>query len=136
MAKKEQYYVLAEKYYVEEQMPVSGIEKKLSITQKTLHCWRKDGDWDEKRNKFLRSQCNCYASLYELVNKMTQKILEDYETQEKAPEGATLYFIKSMVDRLPKLKRFENELVTDKLENTPKDVSVDALKRIDEYLRG
>lgn len=140
MAKKEQYYVLAEKYYVEDQMPVTGIAKKLNVTEKTLHNWRKEGEWDNKRAKFLRSQCQCYASLYELVNKMTQKIAEDFETTGEAPDGSTLYFIKAMVDKLPKLKQFENELVLDKTvnihEKTDEDISTRIAELVDKKLMG
>ena len=42
MAKFDDYGILAEKYYVEEQLPVSRIAEKLGLTDKTLHEWKKN----------------------------------------------------------------------------------------------
>lgn len=136
MAKKEQYYVLAEKYYVEEQTPISGIAQKLNITEKTLHNWRKNGNWEDKRTKFLRSQCNCYASLYELVHKMTSKITDEFEAEGKMPDGSALYFISKMMDKLPKLKKFENEMITEKLNVETKPINKDVLAQVNKFLTG
>ncbi|MDD3236819.1 MAG: hypothetical protein PHV37_01820 [Candidatus Gastranaerophilales bacterium] len=140
MAKKEQYYVLAEKYYVEEQIPVTGIAKKLNITEKTLHNWRKEGEWDDKRTKFLRSQCNCYSSLYELLNKLIAKVTESIANDEKI-DGSTLYFIKTLMDKLPKLKKFENDLILDKLETSSteesnEDIATKVAELVDKRLMG
>lgn len=135
MGKKETYFILAEKYYVEEQLPVSTIATRLNITAKTLGEWKKEGDWENKRMKFLQSQYNCYASLYELVNKMTQKISDDY-ANGISPDGSTLYFISKMTDKLPKLKKFETELITDKnnQEVKEKEFSEEIIKKINDHI--
>lgn len=137
MGKKETYFMLAEKYYVEEQLPVSSIATRLNITPKTLGEWKKEGDWENKRMKFLQSQYNCYSALYELVNKMTQKIVDDYGNNI-SPDGSTLYFIKSMVGELPKLKKFELDEIQEKTKNEQSEINInrDVLSEVNKYLRG
>lgn len=139
MGKKETYFILAEKYYVEEQQPISGIANRLNITEKTLHGWKKEGDWENKKMKFLQSQYSCYASLYELVNKMAVSVNEAYNNGQK-PDGSTLYSLTKLIDKLPKLKKFETELITDKNaaaeEKNNGDMSAKIAELIDKRLMG
>ena len=142
MGKKEQYFCLAEKMYVEEQKPISAIAKSLNITNKTLGDWKRTGNWDEKRKKFLGSQYACYSGLYELLNKVTAKAIEDFHETGEIPEQSTMNFISKMIDKLPKLKNFEAMEITDKLEaaleedNSSKDINTDILLSVDKFLRG
>lgn len=118
MAKKEQYGKLAEQYYVESNMPISGIAKRLNITEKTLHEWKRADEWDKKRCNFLHSRYSCYSSLYELVGLMAKDAIEQYKTEGTLPEAKQLYFLKDMVDKLPKMKSFENNLAEEEIAKT------------------
>ena len=143
MGKKEQYFCLAEKMFVEEQKPVSAIAKALNITNKTLGDWKKEGDWENKRKQFLGSQYACYSGLYELLNKVTAKAIEEFKETGEIPERSTMDFISKMIDKLPKLKNFEAREINEKLEatleeeaNSTKDISADILLSVDKFLRG
>lgn len=140
MAKKEQYYVLAEQYYVEEQLSVAAVARKLNITEKTLHNWRKDGGWDEKRSKFLKSKYNCYSSLYELTNRITQQILSDYEADGTIPEKSALAFLGKMIDKLPKMKKLEAQEIIEKAEEnderTDESLALKVAELVDKKLMG
>lgn len=118
MAKKEQYGMLAEQYYVEHNMPISGIAKRLNINEKTLHSWKREGKWDEKRAKFLHSKYSCHSALYELVNLLVKNAIEKYKTEGVLPEAKELYFIKDMAEKLPKMKSFENNLAEEQIQET------------------
>ena len=141
MGKREDYFALAEKYFVENQLPVSTISGKLNINVKTLHKWKFEGDWEKKRKQFLSSQYNCYSSLYELLNTVTTQTLDEYKTTGELPDKATLDFIKAMTDKLPKMKKLENELVQDKQieaaeDSSPKDLNAAVIENISKYLKG
>ena len=146
MGKKEEYYLLAKKYYVEDQQPISSVGKRLNITEKTLHGWKREGDWEKERKKFLSSQYNCYSSLYELLNRVTNAALDTHSTTGELPDKATLDFIKAMADKLPKVKRMEDtlleaktveleEIETDNQDKT-KDLNNSVIEEISKYLRG
>ena len=121
MSKKEQFEHLAQQYYVESNMPISGIAKRLSLTEKTLHSWKKAGEWDKKRAAFLHSRYSCYASLYELVGLITKDAIQQYKTEGTLPEAKQLYFLKDMVEKLPKMKTFENNLASEEIANGKDD---------------
>lgn len=116
MAKKEQYGMLAEQYYVENNMPISGIAKRLNINEKTLHNWKREGEWDKKRTAFLHSKYSCYSALYELVNLLVKNAIDKYKTEGTLPEAKELYFIKDMAEKLPKMKNFENNLAEEQIQ--------------------
>lgn len=116
MTKKATYEVLAAQYFVERQMSVAGIAKKLNISEKTIHTWKKDGNWEEKRTKFLKAQYSTNQTLYELLGLMATKAVDDYKAEGIIPDQKTLYFIMNMSDKLYKLKKFEEESVLEKIE--------------------
>lgn len=127
MSKKEQYGMLAGQYYIESNMPISGIAKRLNINEKTLHNWKKEGEWDKKRAAFLHSKYSCHSALYELVNLLVKNAIEKYRTEGTLPEAKELYFIKDMADKLPKMKNFENNLAEEQIQESTeeKTASVD-----------
>lgn len=143
MGKFEDFGILAEKYYVEDQLPISTIARKLNLTDKTLHDWKKKGNWEDKKRDYLASQCSCNKNLYELVRLLTDKAVSDIRTEGIYPDSAALNFISKMADKLPKIKTFEenvvNELMnanTSETEDKSEDMKLKIAKSIDEKLMG
>lgn len=135
MAKKEQYFHLAEQYYVESNMPISGIAKRLNVTEKTLHGWKKEGEWDNKRASFLRAQYSCNSALYELVGLLAKNMLESFKTQGTMPTSKEVYALTAMIDKLPGMKSFETGLADEAIAQTTEQKektfdNADIVKRI------
>ncbi len=137
MAKFEQYSPIAQQYFVEEQKPISVIAQQLNLTEKTLHDWKRKGNWEQKREDFLKSKYNCYASLYELTNLMAQKALEDYKEDGTTPDKATVNFLARAIDKLPKMKRLEQEEISEQA-NSSKDKASneETILKIHKFLTG
>jgi uncharacterized protein YjcR len=106
MSKKTEFFAIAEKMYTEEQIPISGIADRLDITEKTLRSWRDEGSWEKKKAQIMKSSQSCHAELYKLVEKLTTQMTEEIESGG-SPDGAKLYFVSKMIDKLPKLKAYE-----------------------------
>ena len=141
MGKFEDYGILAEKYFVEDQLPISAIARKLNLTDKTLHDWKKKGNWEDKRRDYLTSQCSCNKTLYELVRLLTDKAVAEIRTEGTYPDPAALNFIGKMADKLPKIKTFEENVVNELMnceETSEKseDMKFKIAKSIDEKLMG
>lgn len=143
MGKFEDYGILAEQYYVENQLPISAIAKKLHLTDKTLHEWKVKGNWEDKRKDYLTSQCSCNKNLYELVRLLTEKAVAEIRTNGNYPDAAALNFIGKMADKLPKIKNFEenevNELMTklsEKEANKTEDMKLKIAESINAQLMG
>lgn len=108
MNKFDEYVILAEKYYVEEQLSLTEISEKLNIPTKTLTEWKKQENWEEKRRNFLSSQYSCYSALQELLMYLSKDALMKIKSGE-VPESASLNFIAKMAEKLPKIKSFNEE---------------------------
>lgn len=133
MGKFEDYGLLAEKYYVEEQLPISTIAKKLNLTDKTLHDWKNKNNWDDKRKDFLQSQFTCSAQLQELVI----HLVKDANAKIKAgelPEAATLNFIAKMAEKLPKLKAYDDMVVNEKMTTSENQTVSDQSQKVAELI--
>lgn len=126
MSKIEEFGVLAEKYYVEDQLSLIQISEKLNINAKTLGEWKKKGKWEEKRKNFLASQYSCYSALQELLMYLSKDALEKIKSGE-VPESASLNFIAKMAEKLPKIKTLNEELLE-------KPVDIDAQTKIAEMI--
>ncbi len=121
MAIKESHKILAGQYFIEYQMSVAEIARRLNISEKTLHNWKKEGNWDNKRSQFLKSQYSTNQTLYELVHLIATKAVEDFKTDGTVPDQKTLYFISAMSDKLLKLKAYEQSQAEEKLEEINKN---------------
>lgn len=137
MAKRAEYEIIACQYFVECQMSIAAIAKRLNISEKTLHNWKKIGNWDKKRAYFLKSQYSCNQSLYELLNLVVKKALDDFKMQDIMPDQKTLYFIMNMSDKLNKLKQFEKEEAKEKIEeiNQNSEIDKDKTNNMDEMIK-
>lgn len=114
--KKQSYEILAAQYFIENQMSIAEIARRLSISEKTLHNWKNDGQWVEKRNRFLKSQYSTNHSLYEFLNLILEKALDDFKNEGIMPDQKTTYFIMNMAGKLPQLKQYESSMIKEKSE--------------------
>jgi uncharacterized protein YjcR len=136
MAKKPEYEALAKRYYIESQMPISGIAKRLNITEKTLHDWKKEGNWDAERSSFISGMYQCNSSMYNLVRMLTEDAIRQFQETGQAPDASTLNFIAKMSDKLGKMKAFEGEITMEHMakvnrgESQDKDNIVDKINRL------
>ena len=127
MTKKATLEIAACQYFVECQMSISEIARRLNVSEKTIHNWKKDGDWDKKREFFLKSQYSTNQTLYELVHLVANKALEDFKTEGAYPDQKTLYFLMNMADKLDKLKNYEDKLSGEKISEI-KQASSDSIE--------
>jgi len=121
MTKKDSYLILASQLFIERQMSISTISKRLNISEKTLFNWKKQENWDLKRMRFLKSQYSCNQNLYELLNLVTKKALDDFYQDGTMPDQKTLYFIMNMASKLKDLKAFEDNQTQEKIDEIQKE---------------
>ena len=145
MTKKATLEIAACQYFVECQMSIAEIARRLNVSEKTIHNWKKEGEWDKKREFFLKSQYSTNQTLYELVHLVAKKALDDFKTEGAYPDQKTLYFLMNMADKLDKLKNYEDKLSCEKIaeakqintENADnKNNMEDALKKVFDAIIG
>ena len=145
MTKKATLEIAACQYFVECQMSIAEIARRLNVSEKTIHNWKKEGEWDKKREFFLKSQYSTNQTLYELVHLVAKKALDDFKSEGAYPDQKTLYFLMNMADKLDKLKNYEDKLSGEKIaeakqtnaENADnKNNMEDALKKVFDAIIG
>ena len=106
--------LLASQYFIENQMSIAQIAKRLTISEKTLFNWKKSDNWEDKRTRFLKTQYSTNQQLYELLHLVSAKAVEDFKTEGVMPDQKTLYFIMNMAGKLKELKAFEQQTAEEK----------------------
>lgn len=81
--KRDKYYDIAEKMYVEQFITEVGVAKRLGISDRTVRRWKADGNWGEKRKEFLKKQTLTNYDMYELVRKMLDDFNEDLANKQQ-----------------------------------------------------
>ena len=103
--KRDKYYDKAEKMYVEQFITEVGVAKRLGISDRTVRRWKADGNWGEKRKKYLTKQKFTNYDMYQLVRKMLDDFNEDVTNNQQIDTSRLYKFINLTEEMLkPKAK--------------------------------
>lgn len=103
--KRDKYYDKAEKMYVEQFITEVGVAKRLGISDRTIRRWKADGNWGEKRKKYLTKQKFTNYDMYQLVRKMLDDFNEDVANNQQIDTSRLYKFINLTEEMLkPKSK--------------------------------
>lgn len=81
--KRDKYYDIAEKMYVEQFITEVGVAKRLGISDRTVRRWKADGNWGEKRKEYLNKQTLTNYDMYQLVRQMLDGFNEDLANKQQ-----------------------------------------------------
>lgn len=79
MGKKAAYFAQSERMFTEEGQTLTAISNELDISIQTLSKWKKGGEWDRKRARYLASQKHLSSMLGEIELKLAKNIQADLE---------------------------------------------------------
>ena len=109
MSKRAAFYQLAKVAYIYEGKTFKEIELMLNeeVTERTLRSWAVDGEWKEKKKKYLESQVPFREKLDKLKN-----VLVDHALETKDPQ--IIYALVNLVKaenplRAAQLKQIEED---------------------------
>lgn len=112
MAKKSQYYQIAEQMFVFDHLSVSDIAEQIPVSERTIGDWRRDGNWDVRRDQSVALQSSTTEKLHKLVDKLIDNTVSSIENGQE-PSQSQLYLIGKLTPALIRMQKFE-ETVTDK----------------------
>ena len=111
--KKNKYFDKAKKMYVEQFITEVGVAKRLGISDRTVRRWKAEGDWGEKRKKFINKQTLTNYDMYQLVRKMLDDFNEDLANNQQIDSSRLQKFLnitEEMVKPKPKKLTLEELL--------------------------
>ena len=124
--------------YIEKFMTLETIAKQLNVSERTLRRWKAEGNWDEKRSEYLKSNTTFQEDLYSFGKKLLDSIMSDMSNGKKV-EPSRLYTVTKIINMLKNVKTYEDSAVTKKCEmETSKSVglSPDVIREIEEKILG
>jgi uncharacterized protein YjcR len=99
VAKKKIYCEEAERLYVEEQMTIQEISFRLNVSVRLINYWKKDKDWKEKRNNFIKTKQTPDLRTYYFAKRMLYR-LEDDMAKGRKVSSKRLYSFTRMIDSI------------------------------------
>lgn len=136
--KKQMLAETAANLYIEKFMTLETIAKQLNVSERTLQRWKTEGNWNEKRSEYLKSNTTFQEDLYSFGKKLLDSIMSDMSNGKKV-EPLRLYTVTKIINMLKNVKTYEDSAVTKKCEmETSKSVglSPDVIREIEEKILG
>lgn len=133
MSKKKVYYSEAERLYAEEQMTVNEIANKLAISQRTICYWKKDKNWDDKREKFLNEKRTFHERLYSFSKILMDSIESDIKNGKRADAGR-MYTFTRILPLIAKIKEYEDAVNKIRPQERKTTLSEEDVREIEELL--
>ena len=135
MAKKQLYFNEAERLYVVEQCTIAEIASRLRLGEKTVRIWKDEGDWENKRLRFLKGKESFHEELYEFGRKLMKSIKEDMDNSVKVDSGR-LYTLTRLLPLITKVKDYEDVVSKKDEQGVKSGLTEDVLKLIEKEVLG
>ena len=132
MNSKKQYFDEAERLYVLDYCSLEEIANRLKLNRKTVMAWKEQGDWNNKRKKFLLS---FHEELYEFARKLMKDITADIDAGEKVDPGRMYAFCK-IIPMFTKVKDYEDIVAKKEQKETRKGLTPELIAQIEEEVLG
>jgi len=134
VTKKALYYNEAERLYTEEQMTINEVSSNLNIAVRTVNYWKKNKNWDDKREKFLNSKRTFHERLYDFSHILMDSIEKDIKNGDRL-DSRRLHTFTKILPLVTKMKDYEetiNKMRKPKEDNTT--LSAEDVREIEELL--
>jgi len=120
LAKKQQYFDIAERMYVVEQRTLAEISAETGVAESTLRLWKRQGAWSKKRQQYLESRQAFHEELYQFTRMLLKTIKNDLAHGKKVDSGR-LYALGKLLPMITKIKDYE-DVVRQHEEKEPEDL--------------
>lgn len=136
--KKQMLAESAANLYIEKFMTLETIAKQLNVSERTLRRWKTEGNWNEKRSEYLKSNTTFPEDLYSFGKRLLDSIMTDMSNGKKV-EPSRLYTVTKIINMLKNVKTYEDSAVTKKCEmeiSKSVGLSPDVIREIEEKILG
>ena len=113
-------------------LTVSEISLELGIAKRTLFYWKKQYDWDKKRQESMYDKTQFKEDLQKFAQKLMARIANSKQ-QEIQISQAEYYSLVNILKLFPELKEFE---MPNKTPQVKKELSPDFIRQIEREILG
>ena len=111
---------------------VSEISLELGIAKRTLFYWKKQYDWDKKRQESMYDKSQFKEDLKKFAQKLMEKIANNNKTNSQISQ-AEYYSLVNILNFLPELKENNTQTETPQIKT---ELSPDFIRQIEREILG
>lgn len=127
----------ARELYIYEQCTFDEIAARIGRSDKTVREWAKEEDWKGQREKFLKGRYATHDKLQTLVNKVCDRLSNDYDLEEQINPMA-LHALTKLVNAMKVTYDYDNKAKVQQTADAPRDtsdgLSAEAIDKIESQL--
>ena len=97
--KRDKFFNIAEKMYVEQFITESEIAKRIGVSDRTIRRWKALGDWGIKRDGFLKANTISKDAMYALAHKMLDDFHREMDEHQYI-DPSRLYMFTNLLDEI------------------------------------
>ena len=135
MNNKEYLLNEAQRLYIYDLYSIEEIADKLDLSTKTICRWKEKHDWENKKQKFLKSMQSFHEELFEFARKLMKDIMSDIDAGEKVDSGRMFAFCK-ILPMFVKVKDYEDIVAKRDKKEAPSGLTADIIAKIEEDILG
>lgn len=135
MTKKDTLSAVAERLYVVDQMTMNEIANLLKVHVKSIHNWKEEYGWDEKRKQLVKTKCLFHEEMYNFARKLMGTIEYDMDNGGKVDQARLFTFAK-MLPFITKIKEYEDDRDAKIINAESTEITPDFIKMINEEFLG
>ena len=135
MNNKEYLLNEAQRLYIYDLYSIEEIADKLDLSTKTICRWKEKHDWENKKQKFLKSKQSFHEELFEFARKLMKDIMSDIDAGEKVDSGRMFAFCK-ILPMFVKVKDYEDIVAKRDKKEAPSGLTADIIAKIEEDILG
>ena len=102
--KRDKFFDIAEKMYVEQFITESEIAHRIGVSDRTIRRWKALGDWGIKRDGFLKANTISKDAMYALANKMLDDFHRDMDNN-RFIDPSRMYMFTNLMDEVLKKRK-------------------------------
>ena len=128
----------ASNLYIEKFMTLETIAKQLNVSKRTLQRWKTEGNWNEKRSEYLKSNTTFHEDLYSFGKRLLDSIMSDMSNGNKV-KPSRLYTVTKIINMLKNVKTYEDKVKNEQFSlevQKSKGLSPDIIREIEEKILG
>ena len=135
MSKKKIYFDEAERLYTIEQFTINEIAIRLNMSEKCIRNWKKEGNWDKKKQSHLEKKVAFHEELYDFGRDLIRSVKEDMAEGKKVDTGR-LYTLGKILPMILKVKNYEDLKLSKETETIGKGLTEEVLRKIEQEVLG
>lgn len=132
---KMKYYKQAEILFLQDNLSIDKISKRLGISRRTIFYWKEKFEWDRKKSEMIADKEGLAKNLRDFVDKLMEKLASDMQAK-KPVNQSEFYSLINLLKYLPEAQKYDLAINASLESPTKKEITPETIRMIEREILG